>query len=259
LKQIQDQTVRRQTKAKTEKIYSLCQSSACRRKEILRYFGERYEPTHCEGCDQCLDDTDLIDISLPAQKILSCVYRLEEKYGIKYLIDVLRGTKSKPIFEKGHDKLSTFNLMPECSEEELRALIFVLIEKGYLERTEGDYPVVKWTPLSRQLVRGETRVSMRKKIEPKLAKRKKTVDFEYNRHLFEELSKLRKKLADEAKVPAFVVFGDKSLMEMCCHYPKTDNDFLKINGVSTGKLEKYGTIFLNAIKEYCDKNGKKSG
>jgi len=259
LKEIQDETVRRQTKAKTEKIYALCQSSACRRKEILRYFGERYGAAYCEGCDQCLDDTDLIDITLSAQKILSCVYRLEEKYGIKYVIDVLRGIQAKPIFDKGHDKLSTFNLMPECSEEELRGIIFVLIEKGYLERTEGDYPVIKWSPLSRKLVRGETRVSMRKKIEPKIEKRKKMVDFDYNRHLFDELSKLRKKLADEAKVPAFVVFGDKSLMEMACHYPKTPNDFLKINGVSNGKLEKYGIVFLKAIQEYCVKNGKKSG
>ncbi len=254
LKEIEDATVRRQTKAKTEKIYSLCQSSSCRRREILRYFGECYEPMNCEGCDQCLDNVDLIDISLAAQKILSCVYRLEEKYGIKYLIDVLRGVKSKATFDRGHDRLSTFNLMAEYSEPDLRQIISVLMEKGYLERTEGEYPIVKWTPLSRKLVRGEVRVSMRKKIEAKLGQKKKTFNLEHNRHLFEELSQLRKKFAEEKKVPAFVVFGDRTLMEMCHYYPRTEQDLLEINGVSFAKLEKYGRAFLHAIVQYCAKN-----
>ncbi len=254
LKGIEDETVRKQTKAKTEKIYSLCQSSACRRREVLRYFGETYPLSRCEGCDQCLDDTDLLDISLAAQKILSCVYRLEERYGIKHLMDVLRGVKTKAIFDKGHDRLSTFNLMAEYSEIDLRHIITTLIEKGYLERTAGEYPLVKWTPLSRSVVRGETVVTMRKKIEAKLGQHKQRVDLQYNRQLFEELSQIRKKFAVETKVPAFVVFGDRTLMEMCHYYPRTEEEFLQINGVSSAKLDKYGTEFLHAITQYCIKH-----
>jgi ATP-dependent DNA helicase RecQ len=253
LKDIEDAAVRRMTKEKTEKIYSLCRSSSCRRKTLLRYFGETYEPLSCEGCDQCLDDTDLMDVTLATKKILSCVYRLEEKYGINHLIEVLRGVKSKVIFDRGHDQLSTFNLMPECSESELREIVSTLIEKGLLERTEGDYPVLKWTPLSRSAVRGDKPVMMRKKIEAKQGLRKKSFDLDYNQHLFQELSQLRKKYAQETNVPAFVVFGDRTLMEMCHFYPRTEAELLLINGVSSAKLGKYGSTFLGVITEYCAK------
>ena len=253
LKQIEDETVRKMTKEKTGKIYSLCQSSSCRRKALLGYFGENYEPSNCEGCDQCLDDTDLVDVSLAAQKILSCVYRLEEKYGINHLIEVLRGVKSKIIFDRGHDRLSTFNLMPEYSETELRRIISALIEKGFLERTEGDYPVLKWTLLSRSAVRKETPVMMRKKIEAKQGLRKKSFDLNYNQHLFQELSQLRKKYAQETNVPAFVIFGDRTLIEMSHFYPRTEAELLMINGVSANKLEKYGKPFLDIITQYCTK------
>jgi ATP-dependent DNA helicase RecQ len=252
LKNIEDEVVRKQTEAKTKKIYSLCQSSSCRRRAILRYFGEYYERGNCEGCDQCLDDTELVDITLPAQKILSCVYRLEEKSNIKHLIDVLRGMKTKAILEKGHDRLSTFNLMPECTEMQLRHWIVVLIEKGALEEAEG--AIIKWTPQSRSFIRGETKITSREKIVAKVGERKKVIDLDYNRHLFDELSKLRKKYAEEAKVPAYVVFGDKSLMEMCRYYPRTNEEFLQINGVSAAKLEKYGDQFLSTIVQYCAKN-----
>jgi ATP-dependent DNA helicase RecQ len=144
--------------------------------------------------------------------------------------------------------------MPEYSEEDLRQIIFILIEKGYLERTEGEYPIVKWTTISRSVIRGEIKVMVRKKIKVKLGQRKKQFDLQYNRHLFEELSQLRKKFAEQAKVPAFVVFGDRSLMEMCHFYPRTNEEFLKINGVSSTKLAKYGKQFLQVIVHYCAKN-----
>lgn len=252
LDKIEDEVVRRQTKEKTGKIYSLCLSSVCRRKEILRYFGEVYPKNECEGCDRCLDEGDLVDISVAAQKILSCVYRLEGKYGVKYLIEVLRGEKIKAIFDRGHDRLSTYGLMKEESEGDLRRMIVALIEKGHLARTEGDYPVVQWSESSRSVVKGEIKVSMRKKTEEKgSVKKGASVDLNYNQHLFGELSQIRKKFAEEAKVPAFVVFGDRSLIEMCRYYPRTEDDFLEINGVSEGKLMKYGERFLKAIQEYC--------
>jgi ATP-dependent DNA helicase RecQ len=143
--------------------------------------------------------------------------------------------------------------MPEYSETELRGIISALIEKGLLERTKGDYPVLKWTPFSRSAVRQETPVMMRKKIEAKQGQRKKSFDLNYNQHLFQELSQLRKKYAQETNVPAFVIFGDRTLMEMSHFYPRTGAELLMINGVSATKLEKYGKPFLDIITQYCTK------
>ena len=131
--------------------------------------------------------------------------------------------------------------MPEYSETELRGLISALIEKGFLERTEGDYPVLKWTLLSQGAVRGETPVMMRKKTEAKQGLLKKSFALEYNQHLFQELSQLRKKYAQETNVPAFVIFGDRTLMEMSHFYPRTGAELLMINGVSTQNWKNMGS------------------
>jgi len=255
LKQISDEKVRAITAEKTETMRKLCTSSACRRKNLLSYFGETYKPSHCDGCDRCLDDTEQVDATLAAQKILSCVYRLQQQFGLRHLIDVLRGMKTKTILEKGHDRLSTFHLMPECSETELRSTINALIEKGFLERTAGEYPILRWTDLSPKVTRGEIKVMLRKKIEsaPKEKKPDK-IEVDYEHPLFDELSRLRWKCAQESHVPAFVVFSDRALFEMCQYYPRNREDFLEINGVSFAKWDKYGDLFLNAILQYASQN-----
>ncbi len=110
LNQISDEAVRRTTQAKTEQMLALCRSSQCRRHELLRYFGETYPSSNCNSCDRCLDRAEL-DETIVAQQILSCVYRLKHQFGVKHVIDVLRGAKTKMIFDRGHDRLSTYNLM----------------------------------------------------------------------------------------------------------------------------------------------------
>jgi ATP-dependent DNA helicase RecQ len=258
LKQISDEKVKAITAEKTETMRKLCTSSACRRKNLLSYFGETYKSSHCngcDGCDRCLDDTEQVDATLAAQKILSCVYRLQQQFGLRHLIDVLRGVKTKTILEKGHDRLSTFHLMPECSETELRSTINALIEKGFLERTAGEYPILRWTDLSPKVTRGEMKVMLRKKREavPKEKKPDK-IEIDYEHPLFGELSRLRSKCAHESHVPAFVVFSDRALFEMCQYYPQSREDFLEVNGVSFAKWDKYGNLFLDAILDYVSKN-----
>ena len=253
LKPITDPTIRKMTKQKTEKMFSLCNSSNCRRKELLLYFGETFTAPNCNGCDNCLGNTELVDETIAAQKILSCVYRLEQKFGIGYVVDVLRGAKTKAICENEHDQLSTYNLMADVSEADLRYYINVLLEKGFLARTEGEYPLLQWTALSQNVIRGIEKVMIRKLIK-KIVQRKDANEIHYDLPLFEELSALRRKFSQEMGVPAFVVFGDRTLIEMAKTYPTTKATFLMLNGIGPTKWEKFGPAFLDVIKAYCKKN-----
>ncbi len=253
LKQIDDLQVRKMTKAKTEKMYSLCNSSLCRRKSLLSYFGETFEAPNCNGCDNCLGNTELVDETIAAQKILSCVFRLQQQFGIGTVIDVLRGAKTKPIVERGHDQLSTFNLMNDYSEVDLRYYINALIEKGFLERTEGDYPVLRWTSTTPNLLKGGETFLVRKLIK-KIVERKKTDDPKYDNDLFDELAELRKTYAKDLSVPAYVIFGDRTLIEMARTYPTTRQSLMEVNGVGPAKWDKFGQAFLTIIAQYCEKN-----
>ncbi len=259
LENIEDKVLRSATKDKTDKMYALCRSSACRRKGILKYFGETYPAATCNRCDNCLDDTELIDETVVAQKILSCVYRLGQRFGIRHVIDVLRGSKVKGILERGHDKLSTYAIMKEFSEDDIRFCINSLLELGYLQQSEGDYPVLQLTNSSRIVTSGQTKVMLRKKLQPKPKEEPKNLpvysEYTCDAALLDILKQLRFALAQEANVPAYVVFGDRPLIEMASKYPTTREAFLIMNGVGPVKWEKYGHHFLDAIKEYCAKNG----
>ncbi len=245
---IPEEDLRRVTKEKTKKMFSLCNSSACRRQSLLRYFGETH-PGHCSSCDNCLSDANQVDETLVAKKILSCVYRLENRFGIKYVVEVLRGSKVKQIFDNGHDRVSTYGLMKEYSEEELRYYIGALLTQGFLEKTEGDYPILRWTPTSPQLINGKT-LFLLKKQKRTVTQKEKKFDLQYDQELFTSLSLLRRKLAEEAKVPAFVIFGDRSLMEMATHLPSSEEAMLSINGCGPIKWAKYGRQFLDIILKF---------
>jgi ATP-dependent DNA helicase RecQ len=191
----------------------------------------------------------MADETLLAQKVLSCIFRLKQQFGVKHVIDVLRGAKTKAILERRHEELSTYNLTPELSEADLRSLIDHLIEDGVLKRTEGDYPVVQWTPLSQRVIQGEYKVQVRKKISKVIASKPKK-ELTYDEALFQKLSALRKSLAQEQQVPAFVIFGDRTLIEMCQVRPTSCQQMLAINGMGPIKWQKYGAIFLDAITTY---------
>ncbi len=250
--QIADESLRQLAKNKTNKMYSFCQSVQCRRKGLLNYFGEVYLPSNCASCDNCLSDTELVDETVTAQKILSCVYRLDQRFGAKYVIDVLRGAKLKEIYDRGHDRLSTYDLMSDHSESDLRYYIDVLIEKRLLERTEGQYPILRWTDLSLQVTKGLEKVFMPKKAS-RSRQRKPKDDLDCDQELFTLLAALRTKLAQESKVPAYVIFGDRTLIEMAKTYPTTQDAMMRINGVGPVKWIKYGPIFLDEIKKHSSK------
>ena len=145
LEDLEDPVIRRQMKAKTESMYRLCTSLKCRRGELLRYFGEIFPQETCGACDNCLEEAEQVEGTIIAQKILSCVYRLKQNVGMRMVTDVLRGSKNQNILSRGYDQLSTYGLLSDISEQEVRYYIECLLHLGLLKLTEGEYPVLKWT------------------------------------------------------------------------------------------------------------------
>ncbi|MBA2728894.1 MAG: DNA helicase RecQ, partial [Parachlamydiaceae bacterium] len=247
--EITDPKLRAKTIAKTEAMFSLCSAFRCRRVALLRYFGETYHSRECHGCDQCIDSEEKMDGTIIAQKILSCVSRIRESFGIKHLIDVLRGSKSQPILNHGHDKLSTYNLMGECSEPEIRYYIDLLIGMGFLQHSGDRFPVLKWTETSRSVVKGEKKVEFRKKIFKEKAK--ESLPSNCHEDLLISLKALRLEISRAENLPPFGVFADRSLIEMATFLPINESAFVSINGVGRFKLDAYGVRFMQAIDKFC--------
>ena len=240
---------------KLNAMVGFAESQSCRRRMLLGYFGERLEKD-CGNCDVCLDPPELIDVTEDARKALSCVYRVGQRFGIGHVIDVLRGSQGERIMRLGHDRLSTYGIGTDKNKEYWSNLLRHLIHHGYLHQDVADYSVLKLTGESGPLLRGERELTMAKprvRVESPKPKRKTgyQVPDDFNEELFEKLRALRKRLADEAGVPPFVVFGDKSLIDMAANLPRTDEDFLNIHGVGKQKLESYGEVFLSEIKKFC--------
>jgi ATP-dependent DNA helicase RecQ len=256
-KEITDSELRRQTERKSEAIYSLCQATRCRRVALLRYFGESYPSSECQSCDCCVDDVEKIDGTIIAQKILSCVYRVKQNFGIRHVIDVLRGSKAQPILSRGHDKLSTWNLMPEFSESELRHYIDALLAMGYLQKSAGEYPVLQWTDTTRNVTSGGQKVEFHRKVVKENGKKdgKKVVQqLPCHPELLEQLKSLRLEIPRKEMVPPFGIFTDRSLIEMASILPTNEGAFLTINGVGRFKMEAYGKWFMQLIMQFCQHN-----
>ena len=252
LKDEKDPTVKACAEKKTKAMYYLCRNLNCRRVGLLKYFGEFYHGKKCMGCDNCVGNEEIIDGTVITQKILSCVYRLRSEFGIQHVINVLRGSKNTQVLNRGHDKLSTYNLMPECSDIELRYYIDSLLMLGYLKVTEGLYPLLQWTESSSKAIKGEQKIMFRKIVYKDKVQEKS--ELPYNTALFEILKQLRLKISREEELPPFTIFSDRSLFEMTTYYPRSEKDFLSINGVGHFKCKQYGNQFLAAINEFCIQN-----
>jgi ATP-dependent DNA helicase RecQ len=187
-----------------------------------------------------------------ARKALSCVYRVGQRFGIRYVVEVLRGADSEQIRQRGHERLSTFGIGTEHGEQEWISIVRQLIHRGYLEQDIAAWSVLKLTPRAGALLRGEetlelARPRIREKAKKKKLPRSAAPLGPAELELFESLRALRKRLADEQGVPPYVVFGDASLVEMSRSRPATAAEFLDITGVGQVKLERYGQIFLSVI------------
>ena len=236
---------------------------SCRREALLGYFGEPY-PAPCDNCDICLEPPETFDATEQARMALSCVYRLWERdgfgYGVGYVIDVLRGSENEKILSRGHDALSTYGIGAELSRDHWQSLIRQLIHRGYLVQDIARYSALRLTEASRPLLRGdETLIMARPRVRVPSKKQRLRADragraadlagMPVDEALFDELRALRKRLADEQNVPAYVVFSDATLAEMAARQPSTSAALLEVNGVGQTKLERYGDAFLAVIAE----------
>jgi ATP-dependent DNA helicase RecQ len=233
----------------------------CLRSFILRYFGEA-APHYCGRCSNCLTQFDKSDITVEAQKIVSCVYRIEQHgvqehtaraFGKAMIADILHGSKNAKIHDAKLDTLSTYGIMADTSVHRIRSILDNLLERGYLV-IESEYQTVRRTEKSREVLASGARLEMMlPKEEAQSAVREKyhiTEDAGIDESLLSRLKSLRNRLAKEAHVPSYIVFSDATLRDMCRKHPQTPERFLGVSGVGQAKLEKYGDAFMREIRKY---------
>lgn len=231
------------------------ESDICRRVPLLAYFGEKYETENCGMCDGCLrGEKNLVDISIPVQKFLSCVKRSGELFGANHIADILLGSNNQKVLKFGHQNLSTYGIGKDLTKNQWMHISRQLIQRGMLSQDER-YGSLRITPKAIEVLRGKEKFLGNLEAEKTLARRvEKEVEVEYDHALFEILRQKRKSLADAAHVPPYVIFSDKTLIEMAIYYPTSQNGMKKIFGVGSRKLAKYGQIFMDLIAEYCKEN-----
>jgi ATP-dependent DNA helicase RecQ len=244
-------------KQRLRRMVEYCHSTSCLRREILSYFGEN-PPASCGNCGNCLRKVNLQDITIDAQKILSCVKRMKERYGLTLLMQTLRGSRSKKVLELEFDKLSTYGIMRQESERSLRRKIDFLLAREYMELTEDDFPVLRTTPLGRDVLFRGVRVTMpfgEDEARPSLVRTgssgSSAAPDPEEEALFERFRELRKTLAKEEGVPAFVIFSDATLRDLSAKRPRNLEELLDVEGIGYSKRAKYGEAFLKALEEHA--------
>ncbi len=242
---------------KLNAMSAFAEAQTCRRQVLLNYFGEyRHQP--CGNCDICLDPPKHFDATQEAQKALSCVYRVNQSFGIGYVVEVLRGMQNIRIREQGHDKLSTYGIGRDHSHDYWVSIFRQLIHKGLLFQNITRNSTLQLTEEARPLLRGEMNIELavpRLDTAARAAKADKLSNKHYDKALFAKLRKLRKSIADEEGLPPYVVFSDATLIDMAEVLPMSYGEMLAVNGVGQRKLEKYADAFLDLIQEHVTHYG----
>ncbi len=236
---------------KAGKMLDYCETTECRRKFLLGYFGEAYPEERCGNCDRCEKPVQDFDGTEASKTIIECIRQTGERFGASYVADVICGSKSARIIENGHDALPAYGSGAGYTRDQWQTFLQEMVRKGIVTSTGGRYPVLTLNGTSRKVLGGKTAVPLTEPREEGIAGGEKAHDAE----LFFKLRQLRKMLADLERVPPYVVFQDKSLREMAASHPRTDAEFLKIYGVSEGKLQRYGQKFLDAIEKHAAGKG----
>jgi ATP-dependent DNA helicase RecQ len=252
----QEQRIARQ---QLRQVIDYASSPVCRRIIQLSYFGERF-PGECQTCDNCCQPKPLEDWSVDAQKFLSCVARSQERFGMNHIIDVLRGSRSQKILQKGHDKLSTYGIGQDKTVEAWRNLGRTLLQQGFLDETTDGYPVLKLNPLSWEVMRKQRSVYVALSREKERSRSAANTSTEPSSSyevdtLFQRLRSLRKSLADERSIAPYMVFADSTLKLMAQQQPQTLDAFAALSGVGSRKLLQYGDKFLHEIRAFREELG----
>jgi ATP-dependent DNA helicase RecQ len=241
-----------------QRMVHYAESSGCRRRELLGYFGEEFEADNCGGCDSCLSPREKFDGTLAAQKLLSCVYRIREKnefgVGLNHVVEVLTGADTEKIRRWSHERLSTYGIGREHGRAEWAEIGRELIRLGLLRQTADKFSVVELTDAGLQALTRREKVTLTKPVARTEPAANRAGQVSCDEVLFDRLRQLRKRLADERNVPAYIVFSDLALRQMARDYPANEREFARISGVGEKKLHEFGSVFLAEIAAHLQAN-----
>lgn len=253
----EQRSVREKDLERLKQMTFYCTTKDCLRKFILKYFGDKSE-NYCGKCSNCLTQFETVDITIETQKILSCVIKTGQRYGKKMICDVLRGSKGEKLLRFRLDNQSTYGIMKDVSEKRVRDIIDYLEHIGFLFSENAEFPVMKVSPSSCSVLKGKSSLTMKIAKEQQKEAKPAAKPFDINKtvdsDLLDKLKQLRRKLAAEKNVPAYIVFSDATLTDMCKNLPMTPEEFLTVSGVGKTKLAQYGEIFLKEINNHLIEN-----
>ncbi len=241
---------------KLNEMIDYCRTTQCLRGVMLRYFGEIPHESNCQSCTNCTTTVEQVDITVPAQKILACVYRMGQRYGLTKVAEVLKGSQKADIKGTYLADLPTYGLMKDLPEAQIKRYISALVVEGYLKMVGQDYPILNLTSKAKPVLKGQEQVSIKHTLAMSIAKmsqvkaRGNESHDAYDQVLFERLRQVRYDLAQKHQVPPFIIFSDATLRALCRHFPTTETAFLTISGVGQKKLSQYGFDFMQAIEAY---------
>lgn len=228
---------------KLQQMVAYCHTEHCLQSWIVEYFNEASHG-NCGRCSNCTDTRQAVDVTKEAQMVLSCIVRMGQRFGKAAVAKVLTGSKSKTITQFRFDQLTTYGMMQERSAKDVTDFIDYLITEEIIGVENGQFPTIYVTAKGKDVLTGKLAVTRKEEIQAKTISKADP--------LFEELRSLRKRIAEEEKVPPFVIFSDTSLQDMCVRLPRTNGEFAEVKGVGARKLEKYGLQFIQTIRKFCD-------
>jgi ATP-dependent DNA helicase RecQ len=263
IEEITDAEEQENARLQLNRVIQYSESTLCRRVDLLSYFGETWQEIPCGGCDNCLSPRETYDGTVPAQKFLSCVYRIKRQsgygVGLNHVVEVLTGAQTEKIRQRSHDQLSTYGIGTDIHRKEWQAIGRELLRLGFLRQTPDKFSVLELTREGFDTLKSRETVTLTKPIEINSPRtRHQQGEIECDEVLFEALRHLRKQLADERSVPAYIIFGDNTLRQMARYYPESTAEFGNISGVGDKKLQEFGEIFVATIVGYLEKNPRVS-
>ncbi len=237
---------------KLKGIVNYAETQGCRRQHLVSYFGEPH-PGGCDNCDTCLSPSDSYDATQDAQAVFMAVYETGQRFGVKHVVEVLRGADNERLGRFGHDRLKIYGAGKHRKQEEWEGIVRQLLQQGFLRVEDSKFPVLKLTPMTKPVLREGQQVKLlQPKVRPRRERRPKRgsgPQLTYEEALFHKLRDLRRRLADAQGVPPYIVFGDQTLMEMAARKPNTREQLMGVSGVGQFKLDKYGDEFLSLLTD----------
>jgi ATP-dependent DNA helicase RecQ len=257
---LQDEMERTIALEKLNQTVRFSSHNACRRRQLLSFFGEPYLPDNCGACDICTGKAERVDVTIDAQIVMSVMARMGERFGINHVVDVVMGADTKRVRDLGHHSIKTFGAGKHKDKNHWRFIVDELLAQELIRQDGDRYPVLKLTAGGAGVLTGKERVLGLKRDEGTSARRRRSqATGQYDEALFDRLRTLRKGLAEAGKVPPYVIFSDKTLHEMCRHYPATAAELRQITGVGDVKLERYGDAFIAEIRAYGGSKKSRGG